>query len=142
MTGRRRGRERRRIAVVTGTRAEFGLLGSTLRALRDHPKAQLQLVVTGMHLLNKFGRTEQQIIGECLRELIEFWFERGEFERIECMELLFVLGWANKAAAQRLGISEQAVANHKSFVVKKLKETARRSRLSDLNLADFGISES
>ena len=58
------------------------------------------------------------------------------------MELLFVLGWANKAAAQRLRISEQAVANHKSFVVKKLKETAQRSRLSDLNLAEFGISES
>ena len=64
MTGRRRKRHLRRIAVVTGTRAEFGLLGSTLRALRDHPKVQLQLVVTGTHLLTQFGRTEKQILGE------------------------------------------------------------------------------
>lgn len=64
MKGRRRRHDLRRIAVVTGTRAEFGLLGSTLRALRDHPKVQLQLVVTGTHLLTKFGRTEKQILGE------------------------------------------------------------------------------
>ena len=64
MIGRKRRGDRRRIAVVTGTRAEFGLLGSTLRALRDHPKVQLQLVVTGTHLLTKFGRTEKQILGQ------------------------------------------------------------------------------
>ena len=64
MIGRKRRGDRRRIAVVTGTRAEFGLLGSTLRALRDHPKVQLQLVATGTHLLTKFGRTEKQILGQ------------------------------------------------------------------------------
>ena len=82
---------------------------------------------------------EQEIIGRCLRGLIETWTDRGEFERLKCMELLFVLGWSNKAAAERLGISEQTVANHKHFVVTKLKEAATRARVRDFNLADFGV---
>jgi len=53
---------RRRIAVVTGTRAEYGLLRSTLKAIRAHPKLKLQLVVTGMHLLRKFGHTVDDIV--------------------------------------------------------------------------------
>ena len=53
---------RRRIAVVTGTRAEYGLLRSTLQAIRAHPKLRLQLVVTGMHLLRKFGHTVDDIV--------------------------------------------------------------------------------
>jgi RNA polymerase sigma-70 factor (ECF subfamily) len=82
------------------------------------------------------GRSrEETVIGECLRELIETWRQRGEFERLQCMELLFVLGWPNKDVADRLGISEQAVANHKHFVVAKLKEAAIRSRLPNADLS-------
>jgi RNA polymerase sigma-70 factor (ECF subfamily) len=67
---------------------------------------------------------EQKVIAECLKELIQIWFSRGEFERLSCVELLFVLGWSNKAVAEKLAISEQAVANHKSHVVAKLKSAA------------------
>jgi GDP/UDP-N,N'-diacetylbacillosamine 2-epimerase (hydrolysing) len=52
----------RRIAVVTGTRAEYGLLKSALQAIAAHPRLSLQLVVTGMHLLPKFGRTIDDIV--------------------------------------------------------------------------------
>ncbi|MEE9295264.1 MAG: UDP-N-acetylglucosamine 2-epimerase [Phycisphaerae bacterium] len=58
---KRRKQRRRRVAVVTGTRAEYGLLRSTIEAIAKHPQLQLQLVVTGMHLLKKFGHTVQQI---------------------------------------------------------------------------------
>ncbi len=51
----------RRIAVVTGTRAEYGLLKSTVQAVAADPRLQLQLVVTGMHLLRKFGHTVDEI---------------------------------------------------------------------------------
>jgi len=47
----------RKICFVTGTRAEFGLMRSTLRAISAHPKLQLQLVVTGMHLDPRHGRS-------------------------------------------------------------------------------------
>lgn len=82
---------------------------------------------------------EQRVLGDCLRSLISQWKERAEFERLQCVELLFVLGWANKDVAQRLAISEQTVANHKQYVVGKLKEAARNARLRDFDPARVGI---
>ena len=41
---------RRRICFVTGTRAEFGLMQTTLRAIAAHPALSLQIIATGMHL--------------------------------------------------------------------------------------------
>jgi RNA polymerase sigma-70 factor (ECF subfamily) len=82
---------------------------------------------------------EQRVIANCLESLIAGWKDRGEWERLQCIELLFVLGWANKDVALRLGISEQTVANHKHFVVTKLKEAATQARIRDFNPADFGF---
>lgn len=52
---------KRRVAVVTGTRAEYGLLHSTMTAITNRRDLQLQIVVTGMHLLRKFGHTVDEI---------------------------------------------------------------------------------
>jgi RNA polymerase sigma-70 factor, ECF subfamily len=82
---------------------------------------------------------EQKILGDCLRTLIQSWFSRGEFERLECVELLFVLGWSNKDVALQMGLSEQSVANHKSFVVGKLKETAMSAKLSNVDWNTLNI---
>ncbi len=51
----------RRIAVITGTRAEYGLLRSVMEAIRRRRGLRLQVVVTGMHLLRKFGHTIDDI---------------------------------------------------------------------------------
>lgn len=48
---------RRRICVVTGSRAEYGLLRPVILALRDDPRFELQLIATGMHLSPEFGNT-------------------------------------------------------------------------------------
>ena len=48
---------RRNVCFVTGTRAEFGLMRSTLLALGHHPAVALQIVATGMHLSPAHGRT-------------------------------------------------------------------------------------
>lgn len=50
-----------RIAVVTGSRAEYGLLYWLIRGIQDAPDLALQLVVTGMHLAEAFGHTVDQI---------------------------------------------------------------------------------
>ncbi len=47
----------RKICFVTGTRAEFGLMRSTLRAIQIHRRLQLQVAVTGMHLDKRHGRS-------------------------------------------------------------------------------------
>jgi RNA polymerase sigma-70 factor (ECF subfamily) len=82
---------------------------------------------------------EEAVIAQCMRSLIDGWKTSAELERLQCIELLFVLGWTNKAVAERLSITEQAVANHKHFVVAKLKDAAKKARLRDFNPADFGL---
>lgn len=67
---------------------------------------------------------EERVVGDCLASLIERWKERGEWERLKCAELLFVRGRPNKEVAAELGISEQAVANHKQYVLSHLKKAA------------------
>lgn len=42
---------KRRIAVVTGTRAEYGLLETVMRAIDAHPSLTLQCVAAGTHLI-------------------------------------------------------------------------------------------
>ncbi len=51
----------RKICVITGTRAEYGLLYWTLKALQKDPSVELQICVTGMHLSPEFGLTYKQI---------------------------------------------------------------------------------
>ncbi|HXO66306.1 MAG TPA: UDP-N-acetylglucosamine 2-epimerase [Steroidobacteraceae bacterium] len=51
----------RRIAVVTGSRAEYGALRWLLRDLQDDPRLQPQLIVTGAHLCPEFGLTVRDI---------------------------------------------------------------------------------
>ncbi len=50
-----------RVAVFTGTRAEYGLLFWLLKDIQDDPNLQLQLLVSGMHLSPEFGETYKQI---------------------------------------------------------------------------------
>lgn len=52
---------KRKIAILTGTRAEFGLLFWLIKAVHDDEDLLLQLIVTGMHLSPEFGLTYQEI---------------------------------------------------------------------------------
>jgi UDP-N-acetylglucosamine 2-epimerase (non-hydrolysing)/GDP/UDP-N,N'-diacetylbacillosamine 2-epimerase (hydrolysing) len=47
----------RKICVVTGSRAEYGLLQPVISALNSDERFEMQLVVTGMHLSPEFGYT-------------------------------------------------------------------------------------
>lgn len=50
-----------KICIVTGTRAEYGLLYWLIKDVYDDPALELQLLVTGMHLSPEFGLTWKQI---------------------------------------------------------------------------------
>lgn len=52
---------KRRICVVTGSRAEYGLLYWLMKDIQASPGMELQLVVTGMHLSPEFGLTYRTI---------------------------------------------------------------------------------
>tara|TARA_B100000073_G_C23737667_1_gene572756 strand:- start:900 stop:2072 length:1173 start_codon:yes stop_codon:yes gene_type:complete len=52
---------KRKICVVTGTRAEYGLLRWVIDEIKNSPELELQLIVTGMHLSPEFGLTVKEI---------------------------------------------------------------------------------
>ena len=51
----------RKICVVTGSRAEYGLLQWLMREIAADPALRLQVLATGMHLAPEFGLTVRQI---------------------------------------------------------------------------------
>ena len=51
----------RKICVVSGTRAEYGLLRWVMEGIRNSPKLELQVIATGMHLSPEFGLTYREI---------------------------------------------------------------------------------
>lgn len=57
----------RKICVVTGSRAEYGILYWLLREIEADPTLELQLVATAMHLAPEFGLTYRQIEGDGFR---------------------------------------------------------------------------
>ena len=50
-----------KVCVVTGTRAEYGLLYGLIKEVESDKDMQLQLIVTGMHLSSEFGLTYKEI---------------------------------------------------------------------------------
>ncbi|KOS66673.1 UDP-N-acetylglucosamine 2-epimerase [Lysinibacillus contaminans] len=54
----------KKICVVTGTRAEYGLLKRIIKKIEFDNDLELQLVVTGMHLSPEFGYTVNEIVDD------------------------------------------------------------------------------
>lgn len=57
----------RRVCYISGTRADFGLMRSTLRSIRDHAALDLSVIATGMHLSPAYGNTVEEIAAAGLR---------------------------------------------------------------------------
>lgn len=52
----------KKICIVTGTRAEYGILSRLIKLVHEDADLELQLVVTGMHLSPEFGSTWKEIV--------------------------------------------------------------------------------
>lgn len=53
---------KRKICVVTGSMAEYGLLRGLIQGIKESPALQLQVVVTGMHLSPEYGLSYKNIL--------------------------------------------------------------------------------
>ena len=54
--------KKRKTAVITGTRAEYGILKPLLDEIKKSKFLQLELLVSGMHLLKDYGLTGRENI--------------------------------------------------------------------------------
>lgn len=79
----------RNICVITGTRAEYGLLSGLMRLIDQSPLTRLQIITTNMHLSAQYGNTYQEIekdgfhIDERIPILVES--ETGENATVNAM---------------------------------------------------------
>jgi RNA polymerase sigma-70 factor (ECF subfamily) len=74
---------------------------------------------------------EEFAIREAIAEQVERWKQNGNWDKLKSIELIFVRGVGNKEVAQRLGITEQQVANYKSDFLMRLKSIIRRRDLDE-----------
>jgi RNA polymerase sigma-70 factor, ECF subfamily len=74
---------------------------------------------------------EEDALAHGIAEQINHWRKKGDWEKVKCMELLFVRGAANKEVSTALGISEQQVANFKFDFLDRLRKLVKQQRLSD-----------
>lgn len=51
----------RKICIITGSRAEYGILNSLMKAIKDDPELTLQIIATNQHLSKFQGETYKEI---------------------------------------------------------------------------------
>ncbi len=73
---------------------------------------------------------EATALAAAIRDQIDRWRSRGEWWKIQCAELLFVRGWANKDIAVKLNLTEQQVANQKFDFLARLRTSLQQQHLS------------
>lgn len=73
---------------------------------------------------------EADALSRALKQMLRQWWDKGEFVRIQVLELLFVKAWPNREIAKHLQINEQQVANYRFAAVRKLGEQMRGAGLS------------
>jgi RNA polymerase sigma-70 factor, ECF subfamily len=74
---------------------------------------------------------EESALVDAVSEMIAHWRRRGQWDRLQCIELLWVRGWSNKEVATRLGLTEQTVANYKFETIARLRSAIRGQGLPE-----------
>lgn len=64
---------------------------------------------------------EEIVLKQALEDQISKWRQKGDYQKLKCLEMLIVLGMSNKETAQALELSEQQVANYKSDFIQRTK---------------------
>lgn len=84
------------VLVLTGTRAEYGLLKSSMKAIKAHDQLSLSVVATGMHLSPQYGKTVTNI--------------RDDGFTVDREVLMLLDGDTGTAMAKSLGIGTASLA--------------------------------
>jgi len=74
---------------------------------------------------------EEEALARGIGEQIDNWRAKGDWQKVKCMELLFVHGAANKDVAAALGVTEQQVANFKFDFLDRLRNLVKKQRLDE-----------
>ena len=93
---------------------------------------EIQGYVTGASSIVRGGerrKMEEKALIDALKEQIQHWRKRGDWIKIQCMEMLFVRGRSNKIVAEKLDITEQQVANYKFDFLARIRNSVKKAGL-------------
>ncbi len=112
-----------------GRRPALSLTGGLSEHSSREPSAR-QRAVSSVARSGERRNLEEAALAAALRSEFARWSQRGEWQKVQCTELLFVRGWANKQTAEHLNISEQQVANQKFEFLARLRTALKKQELS------------
>lgn len=93
---------KRKIAYVSGTRADFGLMVPVLRAMEKSKSLDLQVYATGMHLMPEFGRTIKEVKEEFPKtKVIAATFKKDDKESMAVFATVFLNKFAQEMRRNR-----------------------------------------
>lgn len=72
---------------------------------------------------------ESDAVTKALKEIVDEFRQKGEWPRVQVLELLFVKGWPNWRVAEFVKVSEQQVANYRFAAVRKLTAAMKAAGL-------------
>jgi RNA polymerase sigma-70 factor (ECF subfamily) len=107
--------------VQTGTESTNDALNNQVDS--GQPKA------SSLARSNERMEIEGEAIARGLAAMLRRWQQKGDFVRLQVLELLLVKGWANRDVAKFLEIGEQQVANYRFAALRKLAEHIRDAGL-------------
>ncbi|MEN1680216.1 MAG: sigma-70 family RNA polymerase sigma factor [Planctomycetota bacterium] len=81
---------------------------------------------------------ESDALADALTDQLDRWREKGDWQKIKVMELLFTRGVGNKQVAEQLDLTEQQVANFKFDFLARLKTLVRRQGLNEDVFPELG----
>jgi RNA polymerase sigma-70 factor (ECF subfamily) len=106
-----------------------------LQHVSDSPGDPLHQKVDSHPAASSLARSQERrdlesaAVARYLGQMLRQWLDRGDYRRVQVLELLLVKGWANREVAAFLHISEQQVANYRFAALKKLGEYIRDAGL-------------
>jgi RNA polymerase sigma-70 factor (ECF subfamily) len=113
-----------------GRRPALPLAGGTSDVSSWEPEGRARRASSIVRSGERRGLEETALVA-AMRQQVEHWRQRGDWQKLQCVELLFLRGWANKEVAVRLDLSEQAVANHKFEFLARLRAAVRTQSLPE-----------
>jgi RNA polymerase sigma-70 factor (ECF subfamily) len=100
---------------------------ATQLVTQENSSDAIQRLPSGGRQASSIARSSEQkdreeiVLSQALDDQISKWKQKGDFQKLKCLEMLIVMGMSNKQTAQALDISEQQVANYKSDFIQRTK---------------------
>tara|TARA_B100001059_G_scaffold74604_1_gene72194 strand:- start:2958 stop:4109 length:1152 start_codon:yes stop_codon:yes gene_type:complete len=123
---------KRKIACVTGTRADYPRVRSVLREINSREGLELDIIVTGSHLLSEYGYSAQEIIDDGFKISKKVEMFKGDFDS--------PLGMAQASARCTSGVAKALSDINPDLVLITVDRVETLASITAASLMNFPIA--